>query len=465
MADDPQGGSGTEGLPLARDAFLSDERAIDARRANAITRAAALLSLFPPPGQREMDEYEALTEARALGVSSVGRFEFEKDMSADVLEDMGELGQRAALLLRLPRAERPRGLFQLFAANLDRPSSHSDETQEPVRALQRESASIVYASEAGFGAPARREAAARLTLASLLDEHPLVRVAAASASLWCDQNNFVAEAILDRRGREDDEIAELARAGLASARRNPIRRVELESGGLGGSPPRLPPTRGGDGDDGGEGGDRPASTMPGSGGLPDSALVHGTWARGGRWWQPGGGFHTYLRETAIFPHLFAESSEFEWSGYFSFRNWFGASVDWDRVQAGSHLAWWAERCLAHSPDFIGHSYGASISMLATSVEKHCRGLVLLSPAVHKTCLPTPEYYEQILTVRMNFDLVLLADRSRPELLTRLPRVEERVIPRRGLVGHAATHDPDVWRAERLGDYVRESWLPLLGDRG
>jgi pimeloyl-ACP methyl ester carboxylesterase len=128
------------------------------------------------------------------------------------------------------------------------------------------------------------------------------------------------------------------------------------------------------------------------------------------------------------------------------------------------LAWWAERELLRPPDFIGHSYGGSISMLATRVQKECRGLVLLSPAVHETCLPDPDYYSQILFVRMRIDLVLLLDRSMPHLLLNLPRVTERVLPRHGLTGHAATHDPDVWRENSLDLYVRDEWLPLLPAR-
>jgi pimeloyl-ACP methyl ester carboxylesterase len=132
----------------------------------------------------------------------------------------------------------------------------------------------------------------------------------------------------------------------------------------------------------------------------------------------------------VFPRLYSGGRPFAWSGYFSIRNWVGAGADWNRTQAGSHLAWWAQRELVDPPDLIGHSYGGSISMLATRVEKQCRGLLLLSPAVHETCLPDAVYYDQILVVRMRFDLVLLLDRSSPQLLAGLPRTSERVLPRR-----------------------------------
>jgi hypothetical protein len=93
-----------------------------------------------------------------------------------------------------------------------------------------------------------------------------------------------------------------------------------------------------------------------------------------------------------------------------------------------------------------------------------RGMVLLSPAVHRTCLPDPAGYEQILHVWTKLDLVLLADVSTPALLHPLPNVTERRVGRMGLTGHSATHDPVVWRGSGLADYLRDEWLPSLSPR-
>jgi hypothetical protein len=103
-------------------------------------------------------------------------------------------------------------------------------------------------------------------------------------------------------------------------------------------------------------------------------------------------------------------------------------------------------------------------MMATQSEKRVRGMVLLSPAVHRTCLPDPANYDQILHVLMKLDLVLLADGSKPALLRSLPNVTERRLRRRGLTGHSTTHDPQVWRQSGLSDYLRDEWLPLLSPR-
>ena len=135
-----------------------------------------------------------------------------------------------------------------------------------------------------------------------------------------------------------------------------------------------------------------------------------------------------------------------------------------RQQAAESLAWWAHRKLAAPPDLIGHSYGGSLSMMTTQSEKVVRGLVLLSPAVHRTCLPDPANYEQILHVTTRLDLVLLADLSTPSFARALPRVTERRIKRRGLTGHSTTHDPRAWRESGLTDFIRNDWLPTLSPR-
>src|SRR5206468_12516003 len=44
-------------------------------------------------------------------------------------------------------------------------------------------------------------------------------------------------------------------------------------------------------------------------------LVHGTFARSHEWWQPGGSFHSYLRNN-VRSDLYAAADRFEWSrGY------------------------------------------------------------------------------------------------------------------------------------------------------
>jgi pimeloyl-ACP methyl ester carboxylesterase len=424
VADDPRSQSDTEDLPDALSAFR-EERAV--RRevdAVAVSRAGALLSLIRPP-QLDAGEYHAATEEarELLGVEPVEPFEFGREELAAELDELGAVS--ASRPLRNERSGRE--LREL-----------SDADREAIDAAQAEAATELFGHERvapGPGRrPGRRDPAAKLIAASLLDEDPLVQVAAAAATLRVDSRNPIAEAVLDEATRDSDEIAELSRAILTSDRQNESRAVEIEH-------PSGEPD--------------PAA---------DATLIHGTWARRGRWWQPDGKLYRYLRdEENVFPHLYKGLDPFRWSGYFSFRVW-SKPKDWNRQQAADSLAWWTHRRLAPEPDLIGHSYGGSLSMMATQAEKTVRGMVLLSPAVHRGCLPDPSYYEQILHVTTKLDLVLLADLSRPRLLRSLPNVVDRRVKRKGLVGHVATHDPRVWRESGLTDYVRDEWLPLLSPR-
>ena len=432
MADGPRSQSDTEELPDAVEAFGADRALRGGEDAVAVSRAAALLSLVRPR-HIEPSAYRLVTEeARELiGVEPIEPFGPGREELAAQLESLGESGSRAARQLRPARGPEGPADSQLIVQDL-RGLSAAD--RDRADAAQSEAAARLFrATETRE--PAVSDPAATLIAASLLDDDPLVQVAAAAAALRVDRKNPVAEAILGQAARESDETAELSRAVLTSDRQDEARVVEIEH------PPGEPD---------------PAA---------DSTLVHGTWARGGRWWQPDGTLHHYLRaEEGLFPHLYVGTDPFKWSGYFSFRAWKEPKMDWNRQQAADSLAWWAHRRLQPSPDLIGHSYGGSLSMMATRAEKKVRGMLLLSPAVHRTCLPDPANYEQILHVRMKLDLVLLADLSTPWLLRSLPRVTEVRVQRKGLIGHSPTHDPRVWRESGLTERVRDGWLPSLGAR-
>ena len=418
-------------LPDAREAFTTDEPGRRETDPYLAARAGALLALVPPRGSRPADDRLADQEARELlGVVPVAEFDVDRAQAVSVLTDLGETGSEVARLLSTPSGAResPAGLVQDLLARY--PAE-----RDSVHAAQREAATQLFGgARERANEQTSRDAATQLIVASLLDEEALVRVAASAAMLRIDPRNTVADSILEDASRASDETGEFARAILVNARDSEHGRLEIE------------------------GSEATAEANP------DSVLVHGTWARGGRWWRPSGDLHEFLRTKNVFPRLYAGRESFAWSGYFSFRTWVHPERDWNREQAGSHLAWWAERRLTPPPDIIGHSYGGSISMLATQVEKKVRGLLLISPAVHKTCLPNPDFYEGILTVRMPLDLVLLADRSKPQLLRELPRVTERILPRRGKTGHSETHDPTIWAANRLDEFVRDEWLVSLGDR-
>jgi pimeloyl-ACP methyl ester carboxylesterase len=436
MAEGTGSRAEADDLPDAREAFSTDEPGRRETDPYLAARAGALLVLVPPRGSRPADDGLADQEARELlGVVPVAEFDVDRAHAISVLTDLGETGSRVARLFSTPSGARePPGTTEPLELVQDL-FARSTTERASVHAAQREAATELFGEgrERGNGQTSS-DTATRLIVASLLDEEALVRVAASAAALRIDPRNRVADSILEAASRASDEIGEFARAILINARGSDQRRLEIE------------------------GSEAPTEAKP------DSVLVHGTWARRGRWWRPSGELHEFLRNKNVFPLLYAGRESFAWSGYFSVRTWVNPQKDWDREQAGSHLAWWAERRLTPPPDMIGHSYGGSISMLATQVEKKVRGLLLLSPAVHRACLPDPDFYEGILLVRMRLDLVLLADRSKPQLLRELPRVTERILPRRGKTGHFETHDPTTWAANSLDEFVRDEWLVSLGDR-
>jgi pimeloyl-ACP methyl ester carboxylesterase len=433
MADDSRGQADTDDLPGALEAFRAERSARREDEAFAASRAATLLTLVRPP-RTAADEYRSATEEarEVLGVEFVEPSELGRDQLATELENLGPAGTRAAQSLQ---TDEPRMGPRAGPAVIEELRGLSEPERVRVDDAQRAAAIQLFSPVEGARRDRPGDPAAQLIASSLLDEDQLVQVAAAAAALRVDKRNPVAEAILDHASRDSGEIAELSRAISTNDRETKTRVIEIE----------YPA-------------DRPDPDA-------DATLVHGTWSRRGRWWRPAGNLFRYLQEEeSVFPHLYRGPDPFRWSGYFAFRVSPRAEQDWDRQQAADSLAWWAHRRLCADPDLIGHSYGGSLAMMATQAEKRVRGLVLLSPAIHRTSLPDPANYEQILHVTTKLDLVLLADLSAPRLLRSFPRVTERRLKRRGLTGHSATHDPRVWSDSGLTDYVREAWLPSLAPR-
>jgi hypothetical protein len=427
---DPRREEDTEEVPSLSDAFTPDP----ARRALTgyiVARAAALLTLLQKPGADPPLEGEDEDDDAALRMRQLDHPAWDGPEFDEALVELGVTPRRPSK--RELRAW-ARGLPD--DASVDAPYDRIAERQAAAAGALLESSQ----SPAG--------AALALITASLLDEHPMVRVAAAAATEWHDRTgppapdrrNPFARAILDDAiASRSDEVATVAMASLIR-RRSPLEgaAAEVESVDRGAAQSAEPA-------------------------KPNAALIHGTWARRKGWWRPDGAFHRFLRsEARVFPGLYSGEEAWRWSGYYSFRSRIPfTSEDWSRQQAGGWLAWWTHENLSSPPDLIGHSCGASVAMLATRVRRHVKALVLLSPSVHKACTPDPSYYRGALVVYSHTDLALRADGSRLGLLRRLPRVEFRKVRRKGLAGHVASRDPTRWHEAGLDTYVRDTWLPRL----
>ncbi|PYU53326.1 MAG: hypothetical protein DMG48_03595 [Acidobacteria bacterium] len=166
-------------------------------------------------------------------------------------------------------------------------------------------------------------------------------------------------------------------------------------------------------------------------------LIHGTWAQNSPWWQPGGDFHTYILQS-VRPDLYSKQDRFGWSGGYS---------DAARALAASDLVTWVQNHKEQGLDLITHSHGGNIVFLATQNGLDMGELILLSCPVH-----VPKYqpdmahiHKKVVSIRVHFDLVILADRGGQRF--NFPGITENVLPI--WFDHFATHNPDVWRQHNV----------------
>ena len=172
----------------------------------------------------------------------------------------------------------------------------------------------------------------------------------------------------------------------------------------------------------------------GAAGARDTTmLIHGTWAQNSPWWQPGGDFHSYILRS-VRPDLYSQPDRFGWSGGYS---------DAARALAATDLGTWVQNHNEQGLDLITHSHGGNVAFLVTQNGLDLGELILLSCPVH-----VPKYQpdmaharKQVVSIRVHFDLVILADRGGQRF--NFPGVTENVLPI--WFDHFATHRPDVWR--------------------
>ena len=176
-----------------------------------------------------------------------------------------------------------------------------------------------------------------------------------------------------------------------------------------------------------------AKTVTSGGEASHSALlVHGTFARNDEWWQPGGSFHSYLKNN-VRPDLYAAADRFEWSGGYS---------DAARDLGARDLRTWVEDRNLQGLDLFGHSHGANVIMQAAKFGLSAGELVLLSCPVHvPKYLPDFARTTKVVSIRVHLDLVILADFGGRRF--RHPQIHENILPI--WFDHGASHNPQVWR--------------------
>lgn len=167
-----------------------------------------------------------------------------------------------------------------------------------------------------------------------------------------------------------------------------------------------------------------------------SLLVHGTFARNGEWWQPGGNFHEFIL-SKVRTDLYGAPDRFDWSGGYS---------DAARAIAATELRDWVNARGLAGLDILAHSHGANVAMLASQSGLTIGTLVLMSCPVHiHKYSPNPSAITRVVSVRVHLDLVILADRGGQRF--NHPSIEDHVLPI--WFDHSATHEHEVWKKHRV----------------
>lgn len=172
-------------------------------------------------------------------------------------------------------------------------------------------------------------------------------------------------------------------------------------------------------------------------------IIHGTWAADGHWWRPGGNFFKYVQTDLGRDDLYGKSDQFKWSG---------KNRDRKRKQAASELDKWLKAHPAKEVNVFGHSHGANVAMLATHQGVNIDRLVMMSPPVRKDYYAKWSNVGAAYNIQAKFDPVVAIARGGQWF--RIPEVREKKLK---VSGHSESHEPSVWRNEKLPKFVQMPW--------
>lgn len=172
-------------------------------------------------------------------------------------------------------------------------------------------------------------------------------------------------------------------------------------------------------------------------------MIHGTWASNEKWWRPGGDFFQYVKDDLKRPDLYGEKDQYQWSG----RNW-----DSSRKSAADDLNSWLRSHPSAEVNVFAHSHGANVAMLATRQGIVIDRLVMLSPPVRKDYFAKWSNVKNAYNIQAKFDPVVAIATGGQWF--KLPNVKEKQMK---ASGHSSSHDPGVWRAERLAKFIGMPW--------
>jgi hypothetical protein len=182
-----------------------------------------------------------------------------------------------------------------------------------------------------------------------------------------------------------------------------------------------------------------------------TVIIHGTWASNGKWWRPGGDFFEYVKTDLNRPDIYEKSDRFRWSG---------KNRDGVRRNAAKALNKWLRTHPAREVNVFAHSHGANIAMMATKEGIEIERLVMLSPPVRKDYFADWKKVKEAYNIQACFDPVVAIawggqwfNPAGTKKSKRIPVTEKKL----KASGHSATHEPGVWKKEKLPDFVGMPW--------
>lgn len=258
--------------------------------------------------------------------------------------------------------------------------------------------------------------AAALVEANLHSDSQLVRTAAAVAALdTTGPRDDLLDLLVAAARSRDTLTQQIARIGVARvAPQHPVLRRLVAQRSL---PPAVRAAA------------APLACAEGAG----SVLTHGSFSASTTWWKPGGTLYRYL--DALVPALHAHDPSFGWSGQYS---------DDARRLAAEQLVEWVAGFGLNTPTVFAHSHGGTVANLATRRGQALDRLVLMSLPVHGEWFPDFTKIRIIIDIRVNFDLVILADRGGQTFVPPAQFGSKVISHVNGWFNHSDTNDPGYW---------------------
>ena len=182
-----------------------------------------------------------------------------------------------------------------------------------------------------------------------------------------------------------------------------------------------------------------------------TVIIHGTFAKNAKWYQPGGDFHSYIK-SKVYPDTYSGKDFYYWSGRYS-RNDTTLKNIW-RQAAKKLVAW----CKAHPTKklrLIAHSHGNNVVNLASQMGLPSCTLIQLSVPVRDWNLPDMSTVssDRLFNIHSTIDLVVAIDGGAQDYRgTSVAASERRRII--AFSGHSASHDKKKWRKKKTPKFVK-----------